>query len=285
MRPALETNGLGVRYRRSWALRDCSLSIPAGRVAALVGPNGAGKTTLMHAAVGMLKPTCGSVVVHGEVAFVAQDRPLTERFTAAEMLAFGRRVNPRFDDGAARDRLGRLGVPLDRKVGVLSGGQRAQVAITLAMARRPDLLVLDEPLANLDPLARHDVMRSIMAEVAERELTVLLSSHVVADIEETCDWLVMLNDGQVQVSGDIEELLAGHYVLTGSTEPAGPMAAGAAVVSASRAGRQAELLVRGEPAPDPRGQARRAGLADLVMGYLRSPESAALPGPEHVIRG
>ncbi|MEV6038931.1 ABC transporter ATP-binding protein [Nonomuraea sp. NPDC052116] len=284
MRPALETNGLGVRYRRSWALRDCSLSIPAGRVAALVGPNGAGKTTLMHAAVGMLKPTCGSVVVHGEVAFVAQDRPLTERFTAAEMLAFGRRVNSRFDDGAAHDRLGRLGVPLDRKVGVLSGGQRAQVAITLAMARRPDLLVLDEPLANLDPLARHDVMRSIMAEVAERELTVLLSSHVVADIEETCDWLVMLNDGQVQVSGDIEELLAGHYVLTGPTESAGPMAAGTAIVSASHAGRQAELLVRGEPAPDPRGQARRAGLADLVMGYLRSPESAALPGPEHVIR-
>ncbi|MGW6504257.1 ATP-binding cassette domain-containing protein [Nonomuraea angiospora] len=238
----------------------------------------------MHATVGMLKPTCGSVEVDGEVAFVAQDRPLTERFTAAEMLAFGRRVNSRFDDGAARERLDRLGVPLDRKVGVLSGGQRAQVAITLAMARRPDLLVLDEPLANLDPLARHDVMRSIMAEVAERELTVLLSSHVVADIEETCDWLVMLNDGQVQVSGDIEELLAGHYVLTGSTEPAGTMGAGAAVVSASRAGRQAELLVRGEPAPDPRGQARRAGLADLVMGYLRSPESTALPGPEHVIR-
>ncbi|MBE1584290.1 ABC transporter ATP-binding protein [Nonomuraea angiospora] len=284
MRPALRTDGLGVRYRRSWALRDCSLSIPAGRVAALVGPNGAGKTTLMHAAVGLLKPTCGSVEVHGEVAFVAQDRPLTERFTAAEMLAFGRRVNSRFDDGAARDRLDRLGVPLDRKVGVLSGGQRAQVAITLAMARRPDLLVLDEPLANLDPLARHDVMRSIMAEVAERELTVLLSSHVVADIEETCDWLVMLNDGQVQVSGDIEELLAGHYVLTGSTESAGTMGAGAAVVSASRAGRQAELLVRGEPAPDPRAQARRAGLADLVMGYLRSPESTALPGPEHVIR-
>ncbi|MEU6717873.1 ABC transporter ATP-binding protein [Nonomuraea sp. NPDC046802] len=282
MRPALETDGLGVRYRRSWALRDCSLSVPAGRVAALVGPNGAGKTTLMHAVVGMLKPTCGSIMVHGEAAFVAQDRPLSERFTAAEMLTFGRRVNSGFDDGAARDRLGRLGVPLDRKVGVLSGGQRAQVAITLAMARRPDLLVLDEPLANLDPLARHDVMRSIMAEAAERELTVLLSSHVVADIEETCDWLVMLNDGRLQVSGDIEELLADHYILTGATELTGTMTAGAAVVSASGAGRQAELLVRGEPALDPRWQVRRAGLADLVMGYLRSPESAALPGPAGV---
>ncbi|MEV0624125.1 ABC transporter ATP-binding protein [Nonomuraea sp. NPDC050404] len=277
MRPALKTDGLGVRYRRSWALRDCSLSVPAGRVAALVGPNGAGKTTLMHALIGMLKPACGSVEVHGEVAFVAQDRPLTERFTAAEMLAFGRRVNPRFDANAARDRLGRLGVPLDRKVGVLSGGQRAQVAITLAMARRPDLLVLDEPLANLDPLARHDVMRSIMAEVAEREVTVLLSSHVIADIEETCDWLVMLNDGRLRVSGDIEELLTGHYVLTGSTELAGTMAAGAAIVNVSGGGRQTELLVRGEPALNPRWQARRAGLTDLVMGYLRSAESAAHP--------
>ncbi|MEV5892783.1 ABC transporter ATP-binding protein [Nonomuraea fuscirosea] len=283
MKPALRTDGLGVRYHRSWALRDCSLSVPAGRVAALVGPNGAGKTTLMQAVAGLLKPTCGSVTAHGEVAFVAQDRPLTERFTVAEMLAFGRRVNARFDDRAARDRLGRLGVPLDRKVGVLSDGQRAQVTIALALARRPDLLVLDEPLANLDPLARHDVMRSIMVEVAEREVTVLLSSHVVADIEETCDWLIMLNDGQVQVSGDIEELLAHHYILTGADGPAGATAAGAEVVSASHAGTSA-LLVRGEPAPDPRGRTRRAGLADLVMGYLRSFEAAALSGPGPVFR-
>ncbi|MFI7699747.1 ABC transporter ATP-binding protein [Nonomuraea sp. NPDC049480] len=282
MRPALEVTGLGVRYRRRWALRDCSLAVPAGRVAALVGPNGAGKTTLMHAAVGLLRPDRGSVAAHGEVAFVAQDKPLYEGFTVAETLDFGRRMNRRWDGRAARDRLGRLGIPLDRKVGRLSGGQQAQVALTLAVARRPDLLVLDEPLANLDPLARHDVMRSIMAEVAGRELTVLLSSHVVSDLEDTCDWLVVLNGGRLQVSGDIEDLLGGHLVLTGPAELAGGTMAGAAVVSASRTGRQAALLVRGEPLLDPRWQARRAGLEELVMGYLRSPESAALPGPAGV---
>ncbi|GAA3190461.1 ABC transporter ATP-binding protein [Nonomuraea roseoviolacea] len=273
MRPALEATGLGVRYRRTWALRDCSLSVPAGRVAALVGPNGAGKTTLMHAAVGLLRPTLGSVRVAGEAAFVAQDKPLYESFTVAEMLAFGRRMNTRWDDAA--DRLAGLGIPLKQKVSGLSGGQQAQVALTLALACRPDLLVLDEPLANLDPVARHDVMRSIMAEVAGRELTVLLSSHVVSDLEETCDWLVVLNGGRLQVSGDIEDLLDGHLVLTG---PEGASAAGTQVVGASRVGRQVSMLVRGAPPLDPRWQARRPGLEELVMGYLRSPESAALPG-------
>ncbi|MFD0479123.1 ABC transporter ATP-binding protein [Nonomuraea thailandensis] len=195
MSPALEVTGLGVRYRRTWALRDCSLSVPAGRVAALVGPNGAGKTTLMHVAVGLLRPSRGTVRVAGAAAFVAQDKPLYESFTVAEMLAFGRRMNTRWDGAAAAVRLAGLGIPPERKVSALSGGQQAQVAVTLALASRPDLLVLDEPLANLDPLARHDVIRVIMAEVADRELTVLLSSHVVSDLEETCDWLIVLNGG------------------------------------------------------------------------------------------
>ncbi|WP_433519595.1 ABC transporter ATP-binding protein [Nonomuraea sp. CA-143628] len=275
MSPRLEATGLGVRYRRTWALRDCSLSVPTGRVAALVGPNGAGKTTLMHAAVGLLRPARGSVRVAGEAAFVAQDKPLYDGFTVAEMLTFGRRMNTSWDDAAATGRLAGLGIPLERKVSGLSGGQQAQVAVTLALACRPDLLVLDEPLANLDPLARHEVMRSIMAEVAERELTVLLSSHVVSDLEETCDWLIVLNGGRLQVSGDIEELLDGHLVLTG---PEDASAAGTRVVGASRTGRQVSMLIRGAPPHDPRWQARRPGLEELVMGYLRSPESAALPG-------
>ncbi|MFF4193366.1 ABC transporter ATP-binding protein [Nonomuraea sp. NPDC001831] len=274
MSPALEATGLGVRHRRTWVLRDLSLAVPAGRVAALVGPNGAGKTTLMHAAVGLLRPAAGSVRVTGDAAFVAQDKPLYESFTVAEMLAFGRRMNTRWDDAAAADRLTRLGVPLGRKVSALSGGQQAQVAVTLALASRPDLLVLDEPLANLDPLARHDVMRSIMAEAADRALTVLLSSHVVSDLEDTCDWLILLNGGRVQVSGDIEELLEEHLVLTGPQEAS---TAGTRVVAESRTGRQARLLVRGGPPLDPRWQARRPGLDELVMGYLRSPGAAALP--------
>ncbi|MEV5745432.1 ABC transporter ATP-binding protein [Microbispora rosea] len=274
MSAALEAAGLGVRYRRTWVLRDCSLAVPAGRVAALVGPNGAGKTTLMHTAVGLMRPALGSVRVTGEAAFVAQDKPLYESLTVAEMLAFGRRMNRRWDGDAAAARLAGLGIPLRRKVGRLSGGQQAQVAVTLALASRPDLLVLDEPLANLDPLARHDVMRSIMAEVAERRLTVLLSSHVVSDLEETCDWLIVLNAGRLQVSGDIEELLDGHLVLTGPDEAS---MAGTQVVSASRTGRQVCMLVRGAPPLDPRWQARSPGLDELVMGYLRSPESAALP--------
>ncbi|WP_169982753.1 ABC transporter ATP-binding protein [Microbispora sp. H10836] len=279
MSSALEATGLGVRYRRTWVLRDCSLSVPSGRVAALVGPNGAGKTTLMHTAVGLLRPALGSVCVTGEAAFVAQDKPLYESFTVAEMLTFGRRMNRRWDDDAAAARLAGLGIPLQRKVSRLSGGQQAQVAVTLALASRPDLLVLDEPLANLDPLARHDVMRSIMAEVAERQLTVLLSSHVVSDLEETCDWLIVLNAGRLQVSGDIEELLDGHLVVTGPDEAS---IAATRVVSASRTGRQVSMLVRGAPPLDPRWQARSPSLEELVMGYLRSPESAALPKPTGV---
>jgi ABC-2 type transport system ATP-binding protein len=274
---ALETTGLGVRYRRTWALRDCSLSIPSGRVTALVGPNGAGKTTLLYAIVGLLTPDRGAVAISGEAAFMAQDKPLYEGFSVAEMLAFGRRLNPRWDDSFATDRLAELGIPLDRKVSKLSGGQQAQVALTIALARRPDLLVLDEPLANLDPLARHDVMRALMVEVAERSLTVLLSSHVVSDLQDTCDWLIVLNGGCVQVSGDIDDLLAEHLVLSGPAEMADSVAARTRVVEASRTGGQARLLVRGAPVLGPQWDARPAGLEELVLAYLRSPESGTLP--------
>lgn len=205
----LTATGLGKRYRRNWALKDCSLSIPEGRVVALVGPNGAGKTTLLHLAVGLLSPTEGGVAVLGKpagtaetlprVAFLAQDKPLYDGFTVADMLRFGAHLNQRWDQKMAEHRLGELEIPLDRKVGKLSGGQQAQVALTIALAKRPDLLVLDEPLSNLDPLARHEVMRGLMAAVAESGMTVVLSSHVVSDLENTCDWLVVLNRGQVQV--------------------------------------------------------------------------------------
>ncbi|MEU8252150.1 ABC transporter ATP-binding protein [Nonomuraea sp. NPDC048916] len=282
MTVTLRTTGLGVRYRRTWALRDCSLALPAGRIAALVGPNGAGKTTLLHAIAGLITPDAGSIGITGQVAFMAQDKPLYDTFTVAEMLAFGRRLNPVWDDAYATARLAALGIPPDRKTAKLSGGQQAQVALALALAPRPDLLVLDEPLANLDPLARHNVMRSLMAEVADHPTTVLLSSHVVADLRDTCDWLIVLNGGRVQVSGDLDDLLAEHLVLTGPAGLADGLAARTRVVEASRTGRQARLLVRGAPVPDPRWNARPAELEELVMAYLGSPDAAALPALSEV---
>jgi ABC-2 type transport system ATP-binding protein len=288
---ALTTTGLGKKYRRNWALKDCSLAVPEGRVVALVGPNGAGKTTLLHLVVGLLAADQGDVTVLGSpagtvetlprVAFLPQDKPLYDGFSVAEMLRFGERMNPGWDQDAAIRRLAALDIPLDRKVGKLSGGQQAQVALTVALAKRPELLVLDEPLANLDPLARHEVMRGLMAAVAESGMTVMLSSHVVSDLVDTCDWLVVLNGGRVQVSGDIEDLLAGHRLLTGPVELADGVAARVDVVDDERTDRQATLLVRtdGRPALDPRWTDRGVNLEEMVLAYLRRPESAALPKP------
>ncbi|MER5418822.1 ABC transporter ATP-binding protein [Streptosporangium roseum] len=289
----LEATGLGKRYRGTWALRDCSLAIPAGRVVALVGPNGAGKSTFLHLVAGLIAPTQGSVRVFGEpvgqragaltrVAFLAQDKPLYDGFTVAEMLRFGRHLNPGWDDGLARQRLAELDIPLNRKVGKLSGGQQAQVALSVAVAKRPDLLVLDEPLANLDPLARHDVMRSLMTAVAETRMTVMLSSHVVSDLEDTCDWLVVLNGGRVQVSGEIDELLTAHRMLSGPAGLADGVAARMPVIGDSRTERQATLLVRTGPGSalhDPRWSARGVSLEELVLAYLRRPDTASLPRP------
>jgi ABC-2 type transport system ATP-binding protein len=286
----LTTTRLGKRYRRNWALRDCSLSVPAGRVAALVGPNGAGKTTLLHMVVGLLTPDEGDVAVLGEpagttrtlprIAFLAQDKPLYDGFSVADMLRFGAHMNPRWDHTLATNRLAELDIPLHRRVGRLSGGQQAQVALTMALAKRPELLVLDEPLANLDPLARHDVMRGLMTAVAERGMTVLLSSHVMSDLADTCDWLVVLNRGRVQVSGDIEDLLAGHRLLTGPVELADGVADRLPIVDDSRTDRQATLLARTGPVTlDPRWTARGVNLEELVLAYLRRPETAALSGP------
>lgn len=287
--PALAAVNLGKVYGRNWALRDCTLTIPAGRVAALVGPNGSGKTTFLHLVVGLLQPTDGRVEVFGgsaahdaqaltRVAFLAQEKPLYRSFRVREMLRFGRDLNPRWDDDLARQRLEELEIPLDRKVGGLSGGQQTQVALTLALAKRPSLLVLDEPLADLDPLARHDVTRHLMAAVAETGMTVLLSSHVVPDLKDTCDWLVVLNRGRVQLSGDIDELLADHHLLIGPADAADAVAARHPVVTRHTAGRQTSMLVRGSGSvADPRWTGRPVELEELVLTYLRDPAATAPP--------
>src|SRR5580658_11180385 len=211
--PALRTDGLGRRYGRAWGLRDCTLEVPAGVIAGLVGPNGAGKTTLLEMIIGLLEPTDGQVSVFGEtsradtaqalarVGYVAQDHPLYRDFTIADMFHLGRTMNPRWDQELAAARMDALSIPLQRKVKSLSGGQRAQVSLTMALAKRAPLLVLDEPVSSLDPIARQEFTREVTAAAAETGLTVLIASHVVSELERLCDWLIVLTGGQVQVAG------------------------------------------------------------------------------------
>jgi ABC-2 type transport system ATP-binding protein len=217
----IEASGLGKRYRRSWALRDCTLEVPAGRVTALVGPNGAGKSTLLNLAVGLTAPSAGSVTVLGGrragspaaldgIAFVAQDTPLYKTLTVADMIYLTRSLNRRFDQPYARARLDELGIPPRRRAGKLSGGQQAQLALTLALARRPRLLVLDEPVAMLDPVARHDFMATVMAAASADGVSVLLSSHVLTELERVAGYLILLSRGRVRLAGDVTDLVAAH---------------------------------------------------------------------------
>src|SRR5216684_3432205 len=280
----IEASGLGKRYGSTRAL-------PAGHVAALVGPNGAGKTTLLNLAVGLAVPTGGVVTVLGGrpagspaaldgIAFVAQDTPLYKNLSAADMLHLTRNLNRRFDQGYARARLGELGIPLKRKAGELSGGQQAQVALTLALARRPRLLVLEEPMAMLDPLARHDFMATVMTAMADDDVSVVLSSHVLAELERVADYLILMSQGRVQVAGEVDDLLASHRVLTGPAAEADKYA-DRPVVHVRRGAAQAHLLVRAtadDPVP-PGWEAHPVGLEELTLAYLREPGAAALPGP------
>ncbi len=287
----VEASGLGKRYGGTWALRECSLAVPAGHVAALVGPNGAGKTTLLNLAVGLAEPTAGGVTVLGGqpagspaaldgVAFVAQDTPLYRNLSVADMLHLTRNLNRRFDQRYAEARLGELRIPPKRKAGKLSGGQQAQLALTLALARRPRLLVLDEPMAMLDPVARHDFMATVLTAAADDGVSVVLSSHVLAELERVADYLILLSQGRVQVAGEVDGLLASHRVLTGPAAEADKYA-DRPVVHVRRAAAQAHLLVRapaGDPVP-PGWEAHPVGLEELALAYLREPGAAALPGP------
>jgi ABC-2 type transport system ATP-binding protein len=289
---AIETNGLGKRYGRAWALRDCSLRLPAGRVAALVGPNGAGKTTLLHLAVGLLRPDAGAIRALGltpggrhtrpsAVGFVAQDTPLYPDFTATELITMGGRLNRRWDTPLARARLDQLGIPPDRPVGKLSGGQRAQVALALALAKRPQLLLLDEPVASLDPLARREFLQLLMGAVADEGTTVLLSSHLLGDLERICDYLIVLQAGRVQVLGAVEELLSEHKVLIGPREGGRTgTVADLAVIRERHTDKQTTLLVRTRETTDVPGWiVHNVTLEDLVLAYLANATAAALPGP------
>ena len=276
MSNVLETTHLSKRYGRQWALQDCTLALPAGRVAALVGPNGAGKTTLLHLTVGLLEPTTGSVQVFGcsplkqttqtlpRLGFVAQDHPLYKDFTVADLLTLGRKLNPRWDDTLARARMQKLGIPLK-----LSGGQQAQVGLVLALAKRPELLLLDEPLAQLDPLARREFLRTLMDAEAESGLTVLLSSHIIGDLERVCDYLIILSASYVQLAGDIQEIQRTHKRLVGPRQEVDAIASVHTVIETSQTERQTTLLVRTNgPLFDPSWEVQEVSLEDIVLAYL-----------------
>ena len=278
---AIRTTGLGKRYRSTWALHDCSVEVPKGSVTALVGPNGAGKTTLLHLLIGLTKPTAGTAEVLGcspreeakallpKLGFVAQDHPLYRGLTIAETFKLGRRLNPDWDDDLALNRVERLGLKLSQKVGSLSGGQQAQVALTLALAKRPELLVLDEPVASLDPLARREFLNAVLEAVAERGVSVILSSHIIAELERVCDYLVTLADGRTQLSGPIGEIVASHRLLTGPRSDASSVARVHHVIRESHTERQTTLLVRANGhVYDACWEQHEVDLEEIVLAYL-----------------
>ena len=280
MTAALRATGLGKKYGRKWALSDCTFDVPAGRVVGLVGPNGAGKSTLLNLAVGMLTPSAGVIEVLGakptgrsaqreKVGFVGQDTPTYAGLSIADHLRLGAHLNPGWDAPLAADRIDRLGLDPSQRAGRLSGGQRAQLALTLGIAKRPELLLLDEPVASLDPLARREFLQDLMETVAEHELSVVLSSHLVSDVERACDYLVVLVGSRVQVAGDIEQLLATHHRLTGPRRDEAKLPGDQEVISASHTDRQSTFLIRTEaPIIDPAWEVSRLNLEDLVLAYM-----------------
>ncbi|MBW4716204.1 ATP-binding cassette domain-containing protein [Saccharothrix obliqua] len=267
---AVRASGLGKRYRAKWALRECAFELPAGRVAALVGANGAGKTTLLSVLAGLVNADEGSAVATGRVAFVAQDKPVYRGFTAADVLRLGARLNVVWDEARARRWLERFEVPLDRPCGKLSGGQRAQVAFAVAVGSCPDVLLLDEPLANLDPLARREVTGELLAEVAATGMTVLLSTHVVTELGGVADHLLLLARGRLLVGGDLDDLLARHVRYEGPRSDVPPVLGD--VVEARHHGGQSSFLVRLPEGPRPAvaGQwaERAVSLEDYVLAQL-----------------
>jgi ABC-2 type transport system ATP-binding protein len=289
--PVIETRGLTKRYRKVTALTECTITVPDGRISALIGPNGAGKTTLLRVLSGLAKPSGGDVAVLGgtprqdpaflaEIGFLAQEIPLYRRLSAEDHIAAGAHLNPRWDAASVRQRLNSLNIPLDQKVGTLSGGQRAQVALSLTLAKRPRLLLLDEPVAALDPLARRQFLATLADAVAIGGLTVVLSSHLLADIERVCDHLILLAASRVQLCGEIDTLLAEHQVLVGPRKDTTAIERDHTLVQAVRTPRQTTLLIRRNgPVIDPAFETADVGLEELVLGYMGQYTG---PAPAHL---
>ena len=286
MTPPLDARGLGKRFRREWGLRDCTLTIPEGAIVGLAGPNAAGKSTLLSLAAGLLAPSEGSIEVLGsdplrepsvlaEVGYVAQGAPLYRSFTVGETIEFARRTNACWDEELVADVPARMASRT--KVGSLSAGERARLALALALGKRPRLVLLDEPFAGLDPLAGREFLQLLMDGVAETAATVVIASHVIADIERVCDHIVLLTGGGVRLAGDVEELLESHRILMGPRRPLGSIRGVHSIVRERHSGRQLTLLVRSDgPILDPSWTVERVGLEELLLAYMapeRMPES------------
>jgi ABC-2 type transport system ATP-binding protein len=297
MTAVIETNDLGKQYGRKWALRDCTLSIPEGKVVGLVGPNGAGKTTLLSLAVGLLTPTRGSITVLAgrpgdgsaqleKVGFVAQDTPAYAGLSVGKHLLMGAYLNAHWDQELAKRRIDQLGLDLRQKAGSLSGGQRAQLALTMAIAKQPELLLLDEPVASLDPLARREFLQGLMEIVAGHGVSVVLSSHLIADLERVCDYLVLLVASHIQLAGEITALLATHHRLSGPRRDPRSLPSSYAVIEESHTEKQSTFLVRtNQPILDPAWTVKPVTLDELVLAYMgqaRNPSPGRRPGLEVV---
>src|SRR5271168_2874676 len=286
MTAAIAAQGLGKRYQRKWALTDCTLTVPAGHVVGLVGPNGAGKTTLLGLATGMLAPSTGTIEVLGgrpgsgraqlaRVGYLAQGAPVYAGLSVADHLKLGARLNPGWDAGLARSRVERLDLNPRQKAGSLSGGQRAQLALTLAVAKRPALLILDEPVASLDPLARREFLQRLMEFVAEGEVSVVLSSHLVADLERVCDYLIVLVDSRLQLAGEVDDLLTSHRRLVGPRRDPASLPSGQEVIEESHTDRQSTLIARCDgPVLDPAWTVEELSLEDIVLAYMGNASTA-----------
>jgi ABC-2 type transport system ATP-binding protein len=289
MSAAIVTEGLGKRYGGTWALRDCSFALPAGRVCGLVGANGAGKTTLLRMLAGQSRPTTGRAEVAGRrphddapflagVGYLAQDIPLYRRWSVEDHLRMGARMNPGWDDPWAREHLRSRRIPLGQRVGTLSGGQRAQVGLALALGKRPRVLLLDEPVAALDPLARREFLGTLSEAVADGDLTVMLSSHLVADLERVCDHLVVLAESRTVLAAELDNVLAEHRLLTGARRDTAALEREHTVLRIERTQRQVSVWVRlRAPLHDPGWTIEELGLEDIMLAYLGAGSTAAEP--------
>ncbi len=291
---AVSTASLGKRFRSKWALADCTLDVSEGRISGLVGSNGAGKTTLLRLIAGLAEPSSGTVSVFGrppsdtreflrDVGFLAQEVPLYRRWNSEDHLALGAHMNPRWDERLTRDRIRSLGIRLDQRVGTLSGGQRAQVALAMALGKRPRLLLLDEPVAALDPLARRDFLGVLAEAVAEGALTVILSSHLVGDLERICDHLVLIDAGRLALAADLDEVLATHRLLTAPRRSTEALERDHTVLRIERTHRQVSAWVRlNGPLHDPGWDAEELGLEDIALAYMGRGRSAPDTGEDRV---